>query len=191
MIITNEMWITAGLALAAGFLVGFLVAYFGVYKRRKVAKLQSELLEQKTRLAAYREQVDAHFVETSTKFQGLTEQYRALYEHLAEGAQSLCTDRLLAQQLGVIESRPLVEQRSGRDEEAGAEKGAPAEDDPVTSEVRGPQTSPEKSESDVEAMSHPAEPEPASRSVAPESVTATPSASNTSENDRFGSRLTH
>lgn len=45
-------------------------------------------------LGEYRGQVADHFAETSHKLHDLTLQYRAVYDHLAEGAGRLCPDRL-------------------------------------------------------------------------------------------------
>jgi len=38
----------------------------------------------------YQDKVEAHFEETSKKFQDMTEQYQDLYKHLSVGATSLC-----------------------------------------------------------------------------------------------------
>ncbi len=37
----------------------------------------------------------AHFTQTSELVHGLTLQYRAVYDHLAEGARTLCPERML------------------------------------------------------------------------------------------------
>lgn len=105
------IWATAILAVSVGFAVGFLVAYVAVLKDGNAAKLRQELDAQKAEFETYRGRVDDHFVRTSELFQDMTRQYGALYEHLAGGAQSLCSDRLVTHRPTVPESTPMVEHK--------------------------------------------------------------------------------
>lgn len=107
------IWTTAILAVSVGFAVGFLVAYFAVLRDKDSSGLRQELAQQKEQFEAYRARVDDHFVKTSELFQGMTRQYGALYAHLADGAQSLCSDRLVTHQPSVPESTPMVEHKVG------------------------------------------------------------------------------
>lgn len=78
------------LTLFAGLLIGIGAGYvlFQNLERRKTGgKTAAQLKEEHEQ---YREQVQQHFTKTSDLFQNVTMQYRELYDHLANGAQSLC-----------------------------------------------------------------------------------------------------
>jgi uncharacterized membrane-anchored protein YhcB (DUF1043 family) len=80
--------IVIGLALfSIGLMLGYVLALH-LQRRSSGGKLASEL---KAELQEYREQVTEHFSATSDLFQTLTEQYRALYDHLSHGARDLCS----------------------------------------------------------------------------------------------------
>jgi hypothetical protein len=90
----------AGIALiAAAAGAGFLLGGRGGRLARRIAALESELVNEKietervrAELAGYRRRVADHFTTTSAKLHGLTLQYRAVYEHLARGASELCPE---------------------------------------------------------------------------------------------------
>lgn len=119
------LWQILVLGVLVGLGVGFAIAYFLVLRNRRAESLRDELQAQKARFEDYQRRVDAHFVETSELFQDLTERYRAIYDHLANGARALCSEDLLAQRLAVVESRLLVEQRPPRGPGEQAEEPAP------------------------------------------------------------------
>ena len=60
---------------------------------RRLRLLEAELAQVNERSAAYRDQVEKHFSQTSDLFADLTRQYSAVWDHLAEGARELCADR--------------------------------------------------------------------------------------------------
>ncbi len=85
---SSAMWIAGGVGLVIGLACGALVAWLLVRRGgggRSAAQLKVELDE-------YRGEVGEHFDRTSEIFRDLTVRYRDLYEHLATGANSLCTD---------------------------------------------------------------------------------------------------
>lgn len=104
------MWGVIGFLLGTG--VGFLVAYLVVFRDEQAGRLREELARLKAQFEAYQGKVDDHFVKSSELFQQMTERYRDIYQHLASGAQSLCSDGLVTQRLTVPESGPFVEHRS-------------------------------------------------------------------------------
>ena len=78
--------------------------------------------------------MEKHFERTSELFRDLTEQYTALYAHLAEGARELCAeggpalgrglnDPLLATTFGVDASRESASPAPDTPAEAGADAG--------------------------------------------------------------------
>lgn len=70
--------------LLAGGGIGFYLARLG--QAAETAKLE----EVETEFDAYRQQVTEHFGKTADQFHAIGQQYRELYEHLAEGSQALC-----------------------------------------------------------------------------------------------------
>jgi len=74
------------LGLLAGIGAGYVI-FQNIERRKSGGKTAAELKQEHE---AYREQVQQHFSKTSDLFQNMTMQYRELYDHLSEGAQSLC-----------------------------------------------------------------------------------------------------
>jgi hypothetical protein len=86
-------WIAVLIAAAAGFAIGRVTGNGARKLRALEAQLGAERSAHATtrgESAAYRKQVADHFTETSERLHDLTLQYRAVYEHLAEGASELC-----------------------------------------------------------------------------------------------------
>ena len=59
--------------------------------KRRIKELEDELNDTKKDLDNYRGKVNSHFKKTSDLFSKMTDSYRAVYLHLAEGSQELCT----------------------------------------------------------------------------------------------------
>ena len=69
----------------------------------------------------YQDKVEAHFEETSKKFQDMTEQYQDLYKHLSVGATSLCRpDSVAAGLADKSEDSLRLESKGITDEEKAA-----------------------------------------------------------------------
>lgn len=76
--------------IVAGF-VGFLMGRRSSAGSQQARELEQRL-EQVTRdKQHFEDRVTEHFVETATRLNALTENYRAVHEHLAEGASTLCS----------------------------------------------------------------------------------------------------
>jgi uncharacterized protein len=87
------LWMAAGGSLVLGILVGMLIARAG--SRREAARarnLEEQLRTSEAEHARYRGQVSEHFGETSRRLRDLTLQYKSVYEHLADGARTLCPE---------------------------------------------------------------------------------------------------
>jgi uncharacterized membrane-anchored protein YhcB (DUF1043 family) len=76
-------------------------------------KLQETLEAERNAHNAYREQVNTHFAKTSELFQDMTDNYRAVYHHLAQGAHELCESGQETPQLDLPEAK-LVESPSSQ-----------------------------------------------------------------------------
>ena len=80
------------LCFALGTILGCIGTYLLIGRYSHTARLQEELSELRERFADYRDQVSRHFMRTSELVQEMTHSYRAVYEHLATGAQELCEE---------------------------------------------------------------------------------------------------
>ncbi len=97
--------------------------------RKERENALAELAAAKERIAelhrereAYRNQVAEHFAGTSDQLRGLTLQYRSLFEHLADGAGTLCPERFPGLEGGFEAAvRRIEEGDSEPDDESSAE----------------------------------------------------------------------
>jgi uncharacterized membrane-anchored protein YhcB (DUF1043 family) len=95
--------------LVGGLAAGFMLGRATGAQRRRVRDLEKdlrlaslrlesaaeELKRSEQQLEDYRNQVVAHFSGTGEKLRDLTLQYRAVWEHVAEGARALCPEGAL------------------------------------------------------------------------------------------------
>jgi len=99
---------------AAGWGVGF-VGSRGSARAARLRELEQELEEARRELASYRERVAGHFTETSKHLRDLALQYRTVYEHLADGARTLCPEAAVPIEAGLPGSL-LAEPSASEDE---------------------------------------------------------------------------
>lgn len=83
----NNIPVAVGFGIAIGFAVGWMIKSAG-----SNGKSEKALQQSKDDLEQYRKDVTAHFEKTAMLVGAMTEQYRAVYDHLADGAQKLCND---------------------------------------------------------------------------------------------------
>lgn len=82
--------IIAGLVLFAG--LGIFIGTRISADKKRIRELEGELSAAKKELETYRISVNDHFKKTSELFSRMTDSYKAVYLHLAEGARTLCTN---------------------------------------------------------------------------------------------------
>lgn len=97
----------------------------------EVQATRDELKRRRQEAEAYRDQVAEHFGGTSRLLRDLTLQYRAVYQHLAEGARDLCADGAIPLELGLPDSPLLPGAESLELDERAAGGEAPRQRDPV------------------------------------------------------------
>jgi uncharacterized membrane-anchored protein YhcB (DUF1043 family) len=121
-----------------GVICGAVVASIVLPSRREIERLTAELTALKSEHASYKGHVSKHFLKTSELVANMTASYKAVYDHLATGAQSLCSDTeaLEAPKFGspklIFDPTIEVAQNTGQATEATATKTAAAE--PTTAE---------------------------------------------------------
>lgn len=84
-------WISSTVIFAIGGVAGYIIAR--QIKDKRTRQLEQDLEVARNELGIYRKDVNRHFLKTSLLFNKLTDDYREIYEHLATGAQSLCSER--------------------------------------------------------------------------------------------------
>lgn len=120
---------------AAGCITGGIVLSIILSpSRRRNEETVAELDKTEHEFTAYREDVDRHFTKTAELVNAMTESYRAVYQHLSEGAQNLCDEESLKPAIQFSEPK-LVEQ-SKKPIAGGAE--SPSETETETSEAAEP-----------------------------------------------------
>jgi len=88
-VVENSVWIIGIVTLAVGALFGYL---FGRTNdsATKQQQLQDQLEKSQNELNEYKDQVNNHFEQTAALVNNLTESYKAVHKHLAEGSEALC-----------------------------------------------------------------------------------------------------
>jgi uncharacterized membrane-anchored protein YhcB (DUF1043 family) len=104
----TSLWAVGILSFSLGTIFGCIGAYLILGRHNQTARLQEELREMRERFSDYRDQVSRHFMRTSELVQEMTQSYRAVYEHLATGAQELCEDEADTPGLGAPEENLLA-----------------------------------------------------------------------------------
>lgn len=122
-VVLLQMVIGAG-AFLVGLMCGLALRRPDRRLKTQVEELESQLQETRRAADQHRAQVEKHFERTSELFRDMTEQYTALYAHLADGARELCSEGGPA--LGRGLNDPLLAATFGVD--APYEAKAPASD---------------------------------------------------------------
>lgn len=114
---TTSIWAIGILSFALGLVIGCIGTYLFLGHYSHTAKLRQELGELRERFSDYRDQVTQHFMRTSELVQEMTQSYRAVYEHLATGAQELCEGEVEPPSLDTSKKDLLVENAHPDDDE--------------------------------------------------------------------------
>lgn len=135
------MTIAAVGVLLLGIIVGAIAARIVLPSRRQLRRLSSELEALRAEHAAYRTNVTRHFETTSGLVANMTASYKAVYDHLAAGAQSLC-DGSKALEAGEFGAPRLVFDPRVDVERLGAESARTPGEAPVAQSPASPAAEP-------------------------------------------------
>ena len=89
MVSIDPLWVFGGIALLAGVLLGVVICRRFTPTITDVDELRVKLEQSRSELDGYRTSVNGHFNKTSDLINELTQDYVKVYQHLAEGAQTL------------------------------------------------------------------------------------------------------
>ncbi len=101
----NSVWQISIISLVAGTMIGALAYRLFAPSVQKAGKIKTELDVAREELNSYKTNVNQHFNKTSELVNDLTQNYVKVYQHLAEGAQTLGDNKAFAN---------LLEQHQGR-----------------------------------------------------------------------------
>ncbi|GFZ78690.1 cytochrome d ubiquinol oxidase subunit III (cytochrome bd-I oxidase subunit III) [Pseudohongiella nitratireducens] len=100
------IWLTGITCLAVGLAAGLLLArIIKGDNPARVNELENRLQDLQRDQAVYRDQVSEHFNTTAELVHQMTESYRDVYQHLASGAQNLCTEDVASKLLPAGEQK--------------------------------------------------------------------------------------
>jgi hypothetical protein len=116
--------LVAVLFVGGGILLGLAFGRGSRGLAKRCEALEAELASSQAELATYRQQVGQHFNATGELLRAMTMQYRAVYEHLADGARTLCPD--LATSLSAGETEALLGAGTSPSEPAAKAAAPPA-----------------------------------------------------------------
>ena len=97
------------LVLLSGAVVGGLIAFVALPGPRQVKRLEAELDELRKEHEGYKGNVTQHFHRTAELVGEMTASYKAVYDHLATGAQALCEGPPALSSSGFGEPRLITE----------------------------------------------------------------------------------
>ncbi len=133
------IWLVGIGALAIGLVIGVLIAGRINASPSRIRDLENEIRQLKDSHSDYRDSVSDHFGMTAELVQHMTESYRDVYQHLASGAQDLCSsdvaNKLLPTETDAVfeapaseEVGPLAPPRDYAAKQSPDQKGALSED---------------------------------------------------------------
>ena len=134
------IWLAAIGGFVLGIILGLVIATRLNVSPSKIKDLENQIRQLKETHSEYRDSVSDHFGMTAELVQHMTESYRDVYQHLASGAQDLCTgevaSKLLPAESDAVfetanvaeESSPLAPPRDYAAKQSPDQKGALAED---------------------------------------------------------------
>jgi len=96
-----------GIELSLGIIIGLVLGFFLSLLLKKGSDHSLKIKELEAENDKYRKQVDDHFVNTAVLLNGLTDQYRDVYRHIANGAGELCSEEAKALHIDLEESTLL------------------------------------------------------------------------------------
>ena len=104
-----DLILAACATLVVGVLAGAFLAAFFAPENRKSRDLETRLNDTTDSLKAYRQEVAEHYAQTARLIDNLTDSYRDVHNHLAEGAATLLETRGTAPLIRNIPSQDQIE----------------------------------------------------------------------------------
>tara|TARA_R110001592_G_scaffold1042_1_gene6134 strand:- start:271 stop:726 length:456 start_codon:yes stop_codon:yes gene_type:complete len=113
------LWLTGIGFLAIGIAIGYFLAGRVNNNPTKITELEQQLQDLQRANSRYRDEVSEHFSTTAELVQQMTESYKDVYQHLASGAQDLCSGEVASKLLPASSEPVFGRIQSDQDEEDG------------------------------------------------------------------------
>lgn len=101
------IWLVALGCFAVGVVLGGVFATRLPGNPGRVKELEAQIQQLQTEHEQYRTEVSEHFGTTAELVQQMTQSYRDVYQHLAQGAQQLCSHEVASKLLPAARSADL------------------------------------------------------------------------------------
>lgn len=102
------IWLTGIICFAIGLCVGAVLFNYLKSDSAKVKQLEDRLEGLRKEHEDYKQMVHTHFNTSAQLFVNLTDSYRDVYNHLASGARSLCSDEVSDQLTLFADNRDVL-----------------------------------------------------------------------------------
>jgi uncharacterized membrane-anchored protein YhcB (DUF1043 family) len=112
----EPVWLFAAIVLTCGIFLGMLINRLLNPSSADVNQLKSDLERERAEMERYKASVNSHFNKTSDLVKELTQDYVKVYQHLAEGAQTLSDTPEFTQVLEQPQGRVSISVESEADE---------------------------------------------------------------------------
>ena len=126
--------------------------------RKRIEELENQLADKEKELETYKSQVNDHFMKTSLLVTQMTDSYKAVFMHLVEGSQNLCSSDAALLRPG--EGLSLVHDEKTPPEESEAVKDAPEAGEPGDEDVFTAEKKPEDQAGESVVPETPDQPDP-------------------------------
>ena len=83
------------IGVIGGFAAGFYFSRLNDENKKKCEALENKLNDAQSEMTGYKQNVTDHFVKTSNLINNMTDSYRAIYDHMSDGAKSLCSESMI------------------------------------------------------------------------------------------------
>ena len=104
----EPVWLFGVIVLACGIFFGMLITRLLTPSTADIDQLKTELERERAEMERYKASVNSHFNKTSDLFKELNQDYVKVYQHLAEGAQTLSDTPEFTQVLEQPQGRVLI-----------------------------------------------------------------------------------
>lgn len=110
---TPEVWSAIGVAFVIGIIVGCVIIRAFKGNVRQHIQLENELKETKAKVEEQKQQLEQHFEQSAALLSTLAEDYKKLYDHLAQGSEKLLPE---AEQLTFFKQSQLTLKHENRED---------------------------------------------------------------------------
>jgi len=150
----EPVWLFGAIVLACGIFFGMLITRLLTPSSAEIDQLKADLKRERAEMERYKASVNSHFNKTSDLVKELTQDYVKVYQHLAEGAQTLSDTPEFTQVQEQSQGRVLISVESDADEAVVIADARATADSPESPQQDSPQA--ESPQAEASAADEPA-----------------------------------